>query len=318
MAPVNFKDQIDQGPEWLQQWRAENPRTPDVSDEEYARRWQIELASGQQIVGDVGGSAGRTVGWRMRQTAADGTMIAENLDVSDSKRFKATRNEVNVGDWPTIDGYSPGEIEVFAGQGIQTQWNRYYSANAAAPIVVPSGSDNGVGSFVRGLDLKYEAGTLEMFSELGNVWRGDDSGLDKLAKSWEWFTYQHPEGMNYGNIPTPAPNLRGAAFDNMLSNPFAAMIGGVMASNGASTEDVYYATTATRAGADLISFGGSSAIPFAPATRSVQQYRPIRVTETPPTPVTNRTWKSTLTNLRPGDAVVRQKPVRTLTQDASG
>ena len=128
-------------------------------------------------------------------------------------------------------------------------------------------------SFGRGLDTKYEAGTLEMFSELGNVWRGDDAGIDKLAKSWEWFTYQHPEEMNYGNKPTSAPNLRAAALDNMLSNPFAAMVGGFMSWRGASSEDIYYATKATNEGSSALGalggFGGQRTVNL-PAIRPVE------------------------------------------------
>lgn len=243
-APANLADQIDRVPDWLQSWQADNPRTPDLSDEEMDRRWQIERESSQLIAGDTGGSSGRSVGWKLYKEADGGTRIFENLDPSEVNRFKAVREGVNVGDWPTIEGHTPGDIEVFAGPEIQTQWNRYYSTNVAPPAVAASGNGDEVGTFVRSLDTKYEAGTLEMFSELGNVWRGDDSGANKLAKSWEWFTYQHPEGMNYGNKPTPEPNLRAAAFDNMLSNPFAAMVGGVMSSRGASAENIYYATTA--------------------------------------------------------------------------
>jgi hypothetical protein len=119
----------------------------------------------------------------------------------------------------------------------------------------PSGefvSGYGGAEFNQSLDAKYEAGTLNMFSAISDVWRADSPLSQKLSQSYDWATYAHPEGMTYGNVPVAEPNLRAAAFDNMLGNPFSAIVGGYMAWRGASTENIYHATTAASAAGSLL------------------------------------------------------------------
>ncbi|WP_256081315.1 hypothetical protein [Massilia sp. YIM B04103] len=100
-------------------------------DQQYAKMYE-ELGPDTRYIVDGPPAAGPSgpVGWKRRDTAQDGTVIYENLDPADSQRFKAVR-DFDSGGWPTIDGHSPGRIEVWSGEGIQTQWNRYYSTSVA-------------------------------------------------------------------------------------------------------------------------------------------------------------------------------------------
>lgn len=77
---VDFKDQIERGPDWLQKWKAENPRASYMSDEDFDRIARDELADSPLLVSkDVAGgkSASDKKNWRV---IASGGSLSPNPD----------------------------------------------------------------------------------------------------------------------------------------------------------------------------------------------------------------------------------------------
>ena len=124
--------------------------------------------------------------------------------------------------------------------------------------------------FKQSLDDKFKEGTLNVFDEYAETWRANTSISSKLSNSWELFTYNHPEGMTYGNVAPTGPNHFALALENMAANPLAAVIGGWMANRGDNPEDIYYATKATTALGGVVAAG--SGIPG--RTNVIRTFKP--------------------------------------------
>jgi hypothetical protein len=181
-------------------------------------------------------------------TAAVVNAAIGSVDPSKSDTAATVPRQWSVGEQSRTNA---GTLRVAAGiDGGVSRTQHFFNHVSRA---VSSQSNSSASEYRKDLDRKYKAGTLDVFDEYADVFRSDSTLSTKLLNTWEVLTYNHPDGLNFGNVPPGDPNYFALALGNMAANPISAMIGGVMAATGKEPEDIYYATNVANAAGGILS-----------------------------------------------------------------
>ncbi|KQQ37542.1 hypothetical protein ASF61_22370 [Duganella sp. Leaf126] len=101
----------------------------------------------------------------------------------------------------------------------------------------------------------YSSSKYDSFGKLKEIVTNNNSGvIDKAKDVLGWATYTVPDATKKN---ASQENTFASTLANMANNPFSGVVGGILAYNGASQTDLYYATSVTASVTDALgAFGG--------------------------------------------------------------